>query len=123
MTPLAQRPLARAVVGFFAAVVLWLGPDVHAGVDAQRRTGPEAVKSSPDADKSFHLSPRFDRFFPLAESFGYAGTGSYDMIIWLPGGGKSLGLRLRLWMKTDATQPGIEFSGGKPELKDPWIAV
>lgn len=86
MTSLAQRPLARAVVGLFVAVVLWLGSDVHAGVNAQRRISPEAVKSSPDAGKNFRLSPRLNRFFPLAESFGYAGSGSYDMIIWLPGG-------------------------------------
>lgn len=113
MTSLAQRPLARVMVGLFAAVVLCLGPEVRAGVSPQRRTGPEAVKSSPNSDRGFRLSPRFDRFFPLAESFGYAGTGSYDMIIWLPGGsgGKSSGLKLRLWMKTDARQPEIEFSG------------
>jgi hypothetical protein len=103
------------VVRLSVAVVLWLGPDVQAGANAQRPTGPEAVKSSRDADKDFRLSPRFDRFFLLAESFGYAGSGSYDMIIWLPRGssGKSSGLRLRLWMKTDATQPEIEFSGRK----------
>ena len=130
MTSLAQRPLARAVVGLFVAVVLWLGQDVHSGVNAQRRTSPEAVKSSPDASKKFRLSPRFDRFFPLAESFGYAGSGSYDMIIWLPGGsgGKSSRLKLRLWMKTDATQPEIEFSRrkhhkpvGKSPLDPTWM--
>lgn len=111
MVSLARRPLAHMVVGLFVSVVLWLGPEVPNGVHAQRRTDPEAVKSSPDSEKSFRLSPRFDRFFPLAESFGYADTGSYDMIIWLPGGSKSSGLRLRLWMKTDATHPEIELSG------------
>jgi len=115
MKPLDQIPLTRAVVGLFVAVVLWFGPDVHAGMNAQRRTSPKALKSSLDSDKKFRLSPRFDRFFPLAESFGYAGSGSFDMIIWLPAAssGKSSRLRLRLWIKTDATQPEIEFSGRK----------
>jgi len=115
MTPLAQRLLAHVVGGLLVVAVLWLGPDAHAGGNAQRPASPEAVKSSPDTEKKFRLSPRFDRFFPLAESFGYAGSGSYDMIIWLPRGrgGKSSGLRLRLWMKTDARQPEIEFSGRK----------
>ncbi len=115
MTSLAQKPLASTVVGFFVAVFLWLSPDVYAGVNTQRRTSPEAVKSIPDVAKKFRLSPRFDRFFPLIESFGYAGSGSYDMIIWLPGGSgsKSSGLKLRLWMKTVATKPEIEFSGRK----------
>jgi len=111
MASLAQRPLAHMVVGLLISVVLWLGPEIPGGVNAQRRTDPEAAKSSRDSEKSFRLSPRFDRFFPLADSFGYADTGSYDMIIWLPGGSNSSGLRLHLWMKTDATHAEIEFSG------------
>jgi hypothetical protein len=115
MKLLNQIPLASIVVSLFVAVILWFSPDVHAGINAQRRTSPETVKSNPDAKTNFRLSPRFDRFFPLADSFGYAGSGSYDMIIWLPrtSGRKTSGLKLRLWMKTDAIQPEIEFSGRK----------
>ena len=111
MASLAQRPLSHMVAGLLVSVVLWLGPELPTSVHAQRPTNPEAANGDPDSEKSFRLLPRFDRFFPLAESFGYADTGSYDMIIWLPGGSKSAGLRLRLWMKTDATDPEIEFSG------------
>ncbi|MCP4261708.1 MAG: hypothetical protein GY774_30025, partial [Planctomycetes bacterium] len=103
------------MVSLFVAVILWFSPDVHADINAQRRTSPEALKSNPDAKKNFRLSPRFDRFFPLADSFGYSGSGSFDMIIWLPrtSDRKTSGLKLRLWMKTDAIQPEIEFSGTK----------
>jgi hypothetical protein len=95
-----------------------------AGATASGRADLNVSKSRPDAGTSFRLSPRFDRFFPLSESFGYGGSGSYDMIIWLPAGGdsKSSGPKLRLWMKTGATQPEIEFSGRRrhrPEGKSP----
>ncbi len=82
---------------------------------ASRRAKTKAAKNSRDADAGFRLLPRFDRFFPLAEAFGYAGAGSYDMTIWLPGkvSDPSSGPKLRLWMKTDAAQPEIEFSGRK----------
>lgn len=115
MKLLNQIPLSSIVVSLFVAVILWFCPDVHAGINARRRTSPEALKSNTDTKRNFRLSPRFDRFFPLADSFGYAGSGSYDMIIWLPrtSGRKTPGLKLRLWMKTDATQPEIEFSGRK----------
>jgi hypothetical protein len=107
MTSFAHKPLTHIMFSLCITALLWFGLDVHAGVN-DRRTD---VKSSSDAAKDFRISPRFDRFFPLAESFAYAGTGSYDMTIWLPGAGKSSGLKLRLWMKTDADQPEIEFSG------------
>lgn len=58
-----------------------------------------------------NLLPRYDRFFSLADSFAYPGTGSYDMIIWLPK--SSTNVKLRLWMKTAAAKPEIEFSGRK----------
>lgn len=110
-----QIPLARIVVGVLIAVILWSSPKVQAVVNAQRRIDPKAIKNNPDAKENCRLSPRFDRFFPLADSFGYAGSGSFDMIIWLPrtGDRKNPGLKLHLWMKTDAIQPEIEFSGGK----------
>ena len=75
MAPSAERQLAFIVVSLYAVIVFWPDPGVHARVNAQRRTSPETVKTKPDSAKDFRLSPRFDRFFPLAESFGYAGTG------------------------------------------------
>ncbi len=98
MTLSTSGPWAPTVVSLFSAVVLWFGPQVRAG-----------------AGQDFRVSPRFDRFLPLSESFRYGDSGSYDMTIWLPGGGgkKPSGPRLRLWMKTGATQPEIEFSGRK----------
>ncbi|MBM3336019.1 hypothetical protein FJY63_15275, partial [Candidatus Sumerlaeota bacterium] len=110
----------------------------------------KAAKRPQKGDRQFPLKPRFDRFLPLSESFGYAGTGSFDMIIWLPGGGqKDSGVKLRLWMKigplthvrgsdvggsdvrgseqTDAVNPEIELSGrrhrpvGKSPKDPTWI--
>jgi len=80
-----------------------------------KKTG-KAVKGSGKTENGFRLKPRLDRFFPLSESFGYANSGSFDMIIWLPSSGdKSPGVKLRLWMKTDATHPVIELSGRRHE--------
>jgi hypothetical protein len=115
----APRIVAQLPVPWQEAVFVYA-----VGINTSGRPNLDASKSSPDADKDFRLSPRLDRFFPLGESFGYGESGSYDMTIWLPAGGdrRSSGPRLRLWMKTGATQPEIEFSGRKrhkPEGKSP----
>jgi hypothetical protein len=95
---------------------------------AKTRTKAKAGAAGRNAGAEFRVAPRLDRFFPLVESFGYPGSGSYDMTIWLPGGGKAAGPKLRLWMKTGAAQPEIEFSGrrrhqpvGKSPQDPSWV--
>jgi hypothetical protein len=89
-----------------------------ASMGAPKKGSPsgKSANRAPEAAGDFRLAPRLDRFFPLSESFGYAGSGFLDMTVWLPAGGAGAsGGNLRLWMKTGAAHPVIEVFNQRRE--------